>query len=67
MCNCFSWFDDLRVSGRSPELTATGAKRPSGRNPGFVPQAHIRHPVLFLAYFFTVLSRSNYSGIAKQS
>lgn len=33
----------LRVSGRSPELTATGAKRPSGRNSGWMERSDI-HP-----------------------
>ena len=35
-----------RVSGRSPERTATGAKQPSGRNTRLGRQAHIGHPVL---------------------
>lgn len=35
------------VSGLSPELTAPGAQRPSGRNSGLRRQAHIWHPVLY--------------------
>ena len=34
---------ELRVSGRSPELTATGAKRPSGRKSGCRERSDI-HP-----------------------
>ena len=40
------WSQHDRVSGRSPELTAKGAQRPSGRNTGLGRQAHIWHPVL---------------------
>ena len=43
-----------RVSGRSPELTATGAQRPSGRNTGLGRQAHIGHPVLVGSRYFAV-------------
>jgi hypothetical protein len=35
-----------QVSGRSPELTAKGAQRPSGLQTGLGQQAHIGHPVL---------------------
>ena len=43
-----------RVSGRSPEGTAKGAKPPSGRNTGLGRQAHIGHPVLVGSGYFAV-------------
>ena len=55
------------VSGHSPELTATGAKRPSRRNSRWRRQTSIWHPALYLCLLAYMDSTAADSWLAVSS